>query len=394
MISKIPIIGSPVGCRQIIYALARLGDNSVKREFKDAIAGFIEKKQIYFINSGIAAFYIILIALKEKSKKTEVILPAYTAGSLVTAVLKAGLKPVLCDITLKDFNPDIDSLCEAVSCDTLAVVCVHMFGIGIHEIVKLRQKLPRDVFLIEDCAQSMGSKIDSRQSGGFGDISFFSFNRGKNLPAYKGGCIATNIDEIAGSIERQTQEIQEKGVVFKFLIPIETLAISLAVKPFIYGLCYHLIAQFKENAPPKNITLGKFTNFQAGLGVSLLNTMPELFEKRYRNGIFLIEQLKDCPELIVAQIAVNSQPAFNRLPILFKDLNKREKAEKRLLQSGIETSRMYLKPLHYIFDLGYKKEDFPNACYLAAHLLTLPVHPLVREEDLQRMINIIRETVE
>lgn len=393
MISKIPIIGTSIGYRQMIYSLLRARGDSCRKEFARAMAVFSEKKRVYFINSGIAAFYVILNALKEHSKKTEVVLPAYTAGSLVTAVWKAGLKPVLCDIRFKDFNLDMDDLSRVVSADTLAVVCVHMFGIGVPEIVELKQKLPRDCFLIEDCAQSMGSRIGNRQTGSFTDISFFSFNRGKNLSAYKGGCIAVNIEEIAVSIERQMRFVPEESLTSKLSIPVETMAISLAVKPFIYGLCYPLIALFKENLPPQDIPLKAFTVFQSGLGVSLLNTMQGLFEKRYRNGMFLIERLKNCMGVIVPLITSDSKPAFNRLPILIEDLIKRETIERKLWQKGIETSRMYFKPLHHMFDLGYKKEEFPNACYLAEHLLTLPVHPLVEDKDIEKMVNIIRKTV-
>jgi dTDP-4-amino-4,6-dideoxygalactose transaminase len=51
---------------------------------------------------------------------------------------------------------------------------------------------------------------------------------------------------------------------------------------------------------------------------------------------------------------------------------------------------MYLRPLHHMFDLGYAKEDFPNACYVAQRLLALPVHPSVSREELLRAVDIIR----
>lgn len=392
MISKIPIIGSPLGCRDIAYALSHMLGKDALDDFSVGMAGFIQKKHVYFVNSGISAFYIILKILQENSNKSQVVLPAYTAGSLVTAVLKAGLKPVLCDIRFKDFNSDIVALPRVVSSDTLAVVCVHMFGIGIPEIVELRQKLPPDVFLIEDCAQSMGSKIDKRQLGGFGDISFFSFNRGKNLPTYKGGCIATDSENLSGRLSRYIELLPRQGVFSQCLLPFKTMAISLAVKPFVYGLCYGLISQFKENSPPGDILLGEFTNFQASLGISLLGAMEGLFKKRYLHGQMILQRLKDRPGIIVPQIPINSEPAFNRLPVVFEDIKRKEDVEEKLWHAGIETSRMYLKPLHYIFDLGYKSEDFPNAVYFARHLVTLPVHPSVEEKDLNRMVEIIESS--
>ncbi|RLI00750.1 transcriptional regulator, partial [Candidatus Bathyarchaeota archaeon] len=64
---------------------------------------------------------------------------------------------------------------------------------------------------------------------------------------------------------------------------------------------------------------------------------------------------------------------------------------KELWKVGIETSSMYIKPLHHIFDLGYRKEEFPNACYFAQHLLTLPTHPIMTERQLDKIIEIIRK---
>lgn len=390
MISKIPIIGSPLGYRDVVYALQRIRSKSLRDDFGGALAGVIRKRRMYLTNSGITAFFIILKALKENSNRHEVVLPAYTAGSLVTAVVKAGLKPVLCDITLGDFNLDRDALCKTISRDTLAVVCVHMFGIGIHDIAQLRKRIPPDIFLLEDCAQSMGSKIENRQTGGFGDISFFSFNRGKNMPLYRGGGIAADSEELLSQIGRHIDKISEEGLSAKSLLPLKAMMLSLAVKPFVYGLTYPLISQFKDTRPPEDIILGKFTNFQAGLGLALLGRMEELCKRRYLNGTLLIEALRDCEGVIVPNIPIGSEPAFNRLPVVIKDIERMEKIKQRLWRAGIESSQLYLKPLHHMFDLGYRQEDFPLAVYVARHLLTLPVHPLVREKDVLKMAEILK----
>ena len=72
--------------------------------------------------------------------------------------------------------------------------------------------------------------------------------------------------------------------------------------------------------------------------------------------------------------------AFNQFPIIVSDLNKRDLLQKKLLAQGIETSLMYEKPLHHIFtELNSPGEDpFPNATYLAEHLLLIPPHAQIR----------------
>lgn len=391
MLAKLPIIGSPITLRNLYYALKSMHNRTASEDFTLALSKFMQSKYIYLTNSGISAFYIILKTLKEKSKKQEVILPAYTAGSLVVGVRKAGLVPVLCDISAQDFNVTADSLLNAVSGDTLAVVAVHMFGIGIRGIEDLRKRLSSDVFLIEDCAQSMGSKIKEKQLGSFSDVSFFSFGRGKNLSVYAGGCTVTSNEEIARGIEKEWKALKEESLFFELSLPLKNFAFSLAINPLIYGPFFSFVFHFKDTTPPRDFAVRKMSNFQAGLGLKIMEGAEVVFSKRCQNGLFLINALKDTKGIILPKIHDSAHFVFTRFPILFEDQGKRERIEKRLWRRGIESSRMYLRPLHLMFDLGYKKEDFPNANYFAERLVTLPVHPLVRKEDLERMVEAIKE---
>ena len=391
MIRKIPIIGPSATLDDIARAIARSGNASVRAEFESAISGYAGSRYIYPVNSGIAAFYVILKALSRLSRRTEVLLPAYTAGSLVVAVRKAGLKAVLYDISLKDLNGDIDSLARAVSDRTLAVVCVHMFGIGMAGITGLRKKLPQDVVLVEDCAQAMGSDITGTAVGNFGDTAFFSFNRGKNLPLSGGGFISTNNDRIAAALKEESGPLAEEGLLSKLSAPLKVLAFSIASEPAIYGPAFSLISRFKETAPPKDFTVKKMNYFQAGLGLRLLEKREDIFLRRYHNGMALMEALKNVSGIILPEIPANSRSIFNRMPILFKEPAKRDLAAEKLWDGGVETSTMYIKPLHHMFDLGYNKDEFPNAVYCAERLLVLPAHPLVNKDAITRMVKIIKE---
>lgn len=388
----VPIISSMLMYADIISASRPSKYRNVREVFARKISEFIQLKNITLTNSGISAFYLILKMLRDGSSKREVILPAYTAGSLVTAVLRAGLEPKLCDVSLGDFNVDCAKLLESITKNTIAVVCVHMFGIGIEGIVGLREKINDDSVLIEDCAQSFGSKIDGKNTGAFSDISFYSFNRGKNLPTYGGGCIGTNSRQLAEKIEEEVQKLPEQNLLNKLSIPVKIFALSLAVRPLIYGLIYPFASHFKDVSLPNDFKCEKITNFQAVVGLILLKKLDELSLKRHQNGMFLIDSLKSFDELILPNIENNSQLAFNRLPVVFKDLRKLKLVEMKLWNAGIETSRMYLKPLHYMFDLGYRQDDFPNATYFAEHLLTLPTHPLVTQKDLDKMVETIKKT--
>ncbi len=127
--------------------------------------------------------------------------------------------------------------------------------------------------------------------------------------------------------------------------------------------------------------------------MSLFKRFDKSCKDRYENAMAIINGLRNTEGIILPEIHDNIIPAFNRLPLVFKDLKSREKVEVNLWKAGIETSRMYFKPLHHIFDLGYKKDDFPHATYFAEHMLTLPIHPLLTDTDLNKIITTITTTI-
>jgi len=226
--------------------------------------------------------------------------------------------------------------------------------------------------------------------GNLADASIFSFNRGKNLPTYGGGCAATNNTELIKLFGDELKNIPRENGIACLSLPLKITALSLAIRPFIYGLLSFFISQFKEQSPRADFNVKEYTSFQAAVALSVLKRIDEYSQKRYLNGMRLREGLKAIDGIMVPEIPENTKPAFNRFPLVFKDLKRRDEVKKKLMSAGIDSSLMYLKPLHHIFDAGYKKDDFPNAVYFARHLLTLPTHPLVKKEDIDQMIEIIR----
>jgi dTDP-4-amino-4,6-dideoxygalactose transaminase len=180
--------------------------------------------------------------------------------------------------------------------------------------------------------------------------------------------------------------MEKVNIMFKLII------LSVVVNPWVYGSLYPVLSFFKAGLPNPDFKTAKYSAYQAGVVLSLSKTIDELSRKRYEHGIRFIEGLKDIDGIKLPQIPDNTQPAFNHFPVVFEDLDRMARMEKKIWQQGIGTSRMYPAPLHYIFDLGYNKDDFPNACYLSKHLLTLPVHPLLKDEDIDKIITTIRRS--
>ncbi len=197
----LPIIGYKISFADVFSGLGIFSDADPKERFIQEMRSLIAAKHIFYLSSGTAASYLIFEALKRKSSRKDVILPAYTTRHLIFAIRKAGLNPVLCDVEKDGFNMDAEKLFDRLSANTSCVLCVHMFGLPVRGITDLRQRLPKDIFLIEDAAQAMGGRIMGKHIGTFGDIGFFSLNRGKNLPTYGGSCLVTDNDKLAQELD-------------------------------------------------------------------------------------------------------------------------------------------------------------------------------------------------
>lgn len=127
----------------------------------------------------------------------EVILPAFTFPATANAVLYAGGVPVLVDVEPATLNIDPRRVEDAVTPRTKAVIGVHLFGFPC-DIGALRAVCgKRDLFLIEDAACAVGTRIDGRMAGGFGDVACFSLHARKVITCGEGGVLTTRNDELA-----------------------------------------------------------------------------------------------------------------------------------------------------------------------------------------------------
>ena len=390
MIRKTPIVAAACSMHDALRALVRSPGIESGLKFRAGLGVLLKTGFVHLSDSGISSFYAILESLKTLSSRQEVVLPAYTAGSLAVAVKKAGLRPVLCDISLKDFNADLKSLREAMNEKTLAVLAVHMFGIPVSDMDSFRADMPEGAFLIEDCCQAMGSRIKDEPVGSSGDACFFSFNRGKNLPATNGGCIVIRNSSLEEPLRLALRGFHSSSQLECLRAFLKTALFIAGTDPYVYGMCHSLAHGFRETAPPTDFPIRSLGNFQSSLGLRCLRKADALFMARYRNGMALLKGLSGAAGLLLPEIQAHILPVFNRMPVLFENEKNTRKVQERLWTRGIESSCMYVRPLHHMFDLGYGRDMFPNACFLAERLLTLPVHPAIRNIDIDIMVDTIR----
>ena len=387
----IPSVGTPVGCKDILNGFF---STRAFADFIRTIARQTKRKYVLLANSGTTAYFIILKALQRLSSKREVILPAYTAPSLILPIKQAGLIPRLCDIDLTTFNMDLKALLTVISDATLAVTIVHMFGLPQWFASAAQEdELSKSSFIIEDLASAQGSTLYGRPVGSFGDVSFVSFNRGKNFATLSGGAIATDREDIFRlATDEGDQYLYKPALQSKISIIFKAIALSVAVRPWFYTMFQHFISHFKYQGLHHDFIMHAYTRFQAGMGESTSKKFQFIFEKRFENGLYLHRELAGVDGITIPAIPDGSIPVFNQFPLLIEDSSKRDIVLDALIKGGIESTLLYPQPIHEVYDLGYDlgNDPFPNATYLSKRLVLIPTHPFVRRKHLDRAVEIIR----
>ena len=166
------------------------GENVVRLEEK--LKHKLKAKYIVTTNSGTDALVLSVAQLNLK-KGDEILVPSFTFFATIEALMHFGLKPVFLDINKETFTVDENSFFENVSKKTKAFLPVHLFGRSSFNEKILDFCKVNEIKIIEDCAQSFGSKFKNKHLGTLGDLGAFSFFPSKTLGGIgDGGCISTN----------------------------------------------------------------------------------------------------------------------------------------------------------------------------------------------------------
>ena len=377
----IPSAGTPIRLGEIARACFSPDD------FEEKMRRVLGVRHAFAVNSGTTAFYLILRALKRLSRRGEVVLPAYTAPSLILPVQKAGLEYRLADISLDTFNMDISKAAGALGGDTLAVLCVHMFGLP------MEMGKPEELggaFVIEDAASSFGTKIGGRFSGTAADAGFISFNRGKNLSTAAGGFITTGNEALAAALRDETGGLASSGRMKRAGICLKAFGLSLAVRPWFYTVFRQALSGFRHTSLHEGFESFRYTRFQGALGCLLLKRSEEIFRGRKEKGAMLHEALRHEKGIRLPVLPEGCDIVFNQFPLLVEDPKKRMAVLRAVEKAGLEATILYDRPIHKIYG---GPQGYPNAEYMAERLVLIPVHHYVTPGSLGRAVEAVRRAL-
>lgn len=329
------------------------------------------------VSNGTAALHCACIAAGIGSGD-EVITTPMTFAASANCVLYCGAKPVFADINPETYNIDPNSIRERITSRTKAIIAVDFTGqvVEADEIRKICDEY--GLLFIEDAAHSIGSSYNGTKVGNIADITTFSFHPVKTITGGEGGAVLTNDENLYNKISlAHTHGITHDEAMMKDL-PHE-------------GMWYY-----------EQISLGynyRMTDFQAALLISQLAKL-ERFKKRRKEIVdYYDSELKNVDGIII-QKEIEQSDTCRHLYIIRLDENvlsctRREFFDEmgsRGVQPQVHYVPVYWFP--YYQKLGYKKGLCPNAERIYKGIMSIPLYPLLTEEEMKYVIDVIKSIVE
>ena len=347
-------------------------------------------EHVFLVSSGKAALTLILRALQTGSPRREVIIPAYTCFSVASAVRRAGLQVVLCDIDPGTLDFNLVRLKSVIGRDTLAVVAPHLLGQPA-DIVHIRGAAENaGAFVVEDAAQAMGGRDHGRWLGTQGDVGFFSLGRGKNVSAGSGGVIVTNSPSVADALDDMLEGMPSEPVSRQFVELLAVVATRVLLHPLLYWLPAGLpFLGLGETKYDETFPIYRMSNLGAGLLFSWKSRLDRANRSRFHNSRLFLERLPASVHMHVVSKSRESAPL--RLPLLMPSAQAKATMCRMAHEQGLGVSALYPATIAKIPELTsmFQSKEYPGAEAVVSRLVTIPVHQYVTEQDVDRIVKAI-----
>lgn len=363
------------------------------KSFEKEIAKYCSADGAAALNSATACLEMTLRILGI-GPGDEVITSAYTYTASCSVICHVGATPVLVDTAKNSFEMDYDKLSNAITPRTKAIIPVDLGGVmcdydKIFEVVNSKKSIFRPsnaiqkslgrIAVIADGAHSFGALRNGKISGSVADFTSFSFHAVKNLTTAEGGAVTWNaIDGI------DSDEIYKNYMLLS-----------------LHGQNKDALAKSKAGAWEYDIIYPAYkcnmTDILASLGISQLSRYDEMLKRRYEITQMYNDGLESENIQFLPHLTENSQSSCHLYitRLLGKDENFRNKFIQKMSESGIATNVHY-KPLPMLTaykNLGFDIKDFPNAFDMYKNEVTLPLHTLLTNDEVEYIIKTYKENL-
>lgn len=332
-------------------------------QFAKLLADYNDVDYVVPCANGTDALQIAMMALGYQPGD-EIILPVHTYVATAEVIALLGLTPVFTEVDGDTFNIDVNQLENKITPRTRAIVPVHLYGQCADMEPLLNIAKQHQLHVIEDTAQALGaiytfSNGKQMRAGTMGTIGTTSFFPSKNLGCYgDGGALFTSVEQLAKKIK--------------------------------------MIANHGQSIKYQHDIIGvnsRLDTLQAAILKVKLQYLDQYTEARNKAADFYSEQLKNVKGLQTPVKAKNSTHVYHQYTLKISD-DKRDELKKHLEDKGVPTMIYYPIPLH--LQNAYSKEgfgagSFPLTESLSKEVLSLPIHTEMKEEQLNYIVNSIKE---
>jgi dTDP-4-amino-4,6-dideoxygalactose transaminase len=347
---------------------------------------FFGSRYIFFPSSGKAALTLILHALAEMNPdRNEIILPAYTCYSVPSAIKKAGMRIIPCDIDAHSLDYNYDQLRVLSGQRTLCIISCHLFGIPADLQSTRNICYETGAYLVEDAAQSLGVRGEDKLLGTVGDVGFFSLGRGKNITAGWGGIIVTNSSVLGEKINTTVAAVDRRSKTNTAQAIVQTLLMSVFIRPGLFWIPTSIPAlRLGETIFYDDFKVTDLPPFNIGLLGNMEHKIKLFNRTRLDNSRFFLTALQ------LWNGGVNEIP-YLRLPLLAPDRETRDRICLRSAEAGLGITSMYPDPINEIREIShlFSEETYPVAKDISRRLFTVPTHQFLTDRDKGRIIEVL-----
>ncbi|MBP8934013.1 MAG: DegT/DnrJ/EryC1/StrS family aminotransferase [Candidatus Atribacteria bacterium] len=326
-------------------------------KFEEEFGNYIGVSQAIATSNGTSALFIALKALGI-SPNDKVVTTPFTFVASASSIMQCGGIPIFCDIDSRTFNIDpnaLENILKKEGHSIKAILIVHLYGLPcpIDEIMALANLY--NIPIIEDCAQAHGAEYRGKKVGSFGKASAFSFYPTKNMTTGEGGMILTNDEEFAKKCRMLINHGSDKRYYHEFL-----------------GYNFRM------------------TDIAAAIGSVQLKKLDNSNRKRREIANFYNRELSDVLEIETPLIPEYALPVYHQYTIKLK--NHRGDLARFFDQKEIGYGIYYPVPLHQQKFIHQIIGDghFPMAESCSREVFSIPVHPLLKKEELEYIVGLIK----
>jgi len=338
-------------CERVLGRMQLIGGEEV-RAFEAEMAAYLGVRHVRGVASGTDALWLA-VAAAGVGPGDEVLVQANAFVAAVEAVQRAGARPVPVDIRLEDLGPDPEDLAARLSPHTRGLLVVHLYGLPVDLRPLLALARERRLIVIEDCSHAHGATLDGRRVGSFGAAGAFSLGVVKNLAAYgDAGIVATDDGEVA----ERVRLLGNHG-------------------------------QAKKNEHAVYGANSRLDELQAAMLRVKLRMLDARNRRRVEIASYYTERLH---QLVVTPPEVPSRTAVYHQYVVRTP--RRDALRAYLAERDIETGIHYPVPIHrqpaWLRTFG-EGPALPRAERAARQILSLPVHPDLTDEEVERVADAV-----